>query len=265
MENRLLEILEHKKKEVEERKSKISLNGLLEIIEEKGIRKNHAFLGALQKESGIPKIIAEIKKASPSKGPIRTGLDVSNWAFGYEQGGASAISVLTDERFFMGSLRDLEKVKGAVKIPVLRKDFIIDPYQIYESIVWGADSILLIANILSLGELREFLALCEEEGMDALVEVHDEEDMEKAVSSGAKIIGINNRNLKTFEVSLETTFRLSAFLDPSKHIGVSESGISSYDDIQAIQRRGINCFLIGESLMRSENPSLKIRELMGSA
>ena len=207
-------------------------------------------------------IIAEIKRSSPSKGPICPDLDPSALAEEYEQGGAAALSVLTDRPYFQGSPEDLKKARAATSLPVLRKDFLISSYQLYESSVLGADAVLLIARILSREQIRDYLDICKELNMDALVEIHSEEDLEAATVSGAKLIGINNRNLKTFETDIQTAIRLASLLEPDQ-IPVAASGIKSREDIEKNMRFGIRNFLIGESLVRSENPRVFLETLMG--
>ena len=205
-------------------------------------------------------IIAEIKRASPSKGLIRPGLDPALYAREYESGGAAALSVLTDQDFFKGSVEDLKTARRETTLPVLRKDFIISAYQIFETAVIGADALLLIAAILSAQQLQDYLALCRELGLDALVEIHDEDEYRKVTGAGAKLIGINNRDLKTFHTDIGTSISMAARL--AKHqVGVAESGIRTPADIDAVRRAGINNFLIGESLVRAGNPRLFLQSL----
>ena len=207
-------------------------------------------------------IIAEIKRASPSKGLIRKNLDPVKYAGAYEKGGAAAISVLTDQPFFQGSPHDLKSAKGAVQLPVLRKDFIISTYQIYEAAVMGADAVLLITRILPEQQLSDFLALSTDLQLDALVEVHDEEDLEKAINSGATLVGINNRNLRTFKTDIRTAIDLVKCFEPHQ-IAVAESGIHTREDIEQLKTAGIWNFLIGESLVRAEDPVAHLEYLMG--
>jgi len=207
-------------------------------------------------------IIAEIKRASPSKGLIRPNLDPAVYAREYEGGGAAALSVLTDPYFFKGSLDDLKTARQAATLPVLRKDFIISAYQIFETALIGADALLLIAAILSQQQLQDYLALCKELGLDALVEIHDEDEHQKVTRAGANLIGINNRNLKTFHTDIHTSISMASRL--SKHqVGVAESGIRTPADIDAVRRAGICNFLIGESLVRADSPRLFLRSLIG--
>lgn len=203
-------------------------------------------------------IIAEIKKASPSKGLLQPNCCPETIARAYEQGGAACLSVLTDQRYFQGSLADLQTAKTATALPVLRKDFTIDRLQILEAAAHGADAVLLIAAILDTTQLRSFRELAAELGLAALVEVHNETELERAIDSGAEIIGVNNRNLDTFEVSLEVSLRLSEKM-PDDVLRVSESGIFKRADIELLQGAGFRAFLIGESLMKSSDPAAALR------
>lgn len=206
-------------------------------------------------------LIAEIKKASPSKGILRGDFNPVKIAITYQANGASAISVLTDERFFEGKLEHIKKVRGNVSIPILRKDFFIDEYQIYETVEAGAEAILLICEILSIAELTKFYNLAIELGLDCLVEVHNEEDIEKALAVNAAIIGINNRDLHTFKVDLGVTQRLIRLIPQNKVI-VSESGIKRYEDIMFLKSLGVNAVLIGEAFMEADDIASKMREMM---
>jgi indole-3-glycerol phosphate synthase len=226
------------------------------LLKQQGIRPPDAaidpprgFMQALVDAPGVA-IIAEAKKASPSKGIIQPDFDPVQIAINYQQGGAHAMSVLTDVDFFQGSLSYIPLVRGAVELPVLRKEFIIDPLQIKEAAVYGADAILLIAAILEKAQLQEFRIQAEESGMDVLVEVHNEKELEKTLVAESKLIGINNRNLNDFSVDLATTFRLQREI-PNNIPVVSESGISSRADMLRLKEAGITAALIGESLMRS--------------
>ena len=214
-------------------------------------------------EINLLKIIAEIKRASPSKGVICPDLDAAAYASEYEKGGACAISVLTDRSFFMGNSDDLIAARKASDLPVLRKDFIIDPYQIYEASAAGADSILLIARILTKEQIDTFLALAYKLGMECLVEVHNNTELKKVMETKAAIIGINNRNLDTFETNLETTLQLCHFI-PEGRIIVSESGIKTRANVLKLEEAGIDAILIGETLMRSKDIFLKMKELFGN-
>lgn len=220
------------------------------------------FIGALMMRQ--PAVIAEVKKASPSKGLLQPNFRPRDVAEAYARGGAACLSVLTDREYFQGSLHDLETARDAVNLPVLRKDFTIDPVQIFEAAAHGADAILLIAAILDQTELRKFRELAAQLGMAALVEVHEEDELAKAVDSGATLIGVNNRNLETFEVTLQTSLRLSRLM-PGAALRVSESGIRTRDDIDLLRGAGYQAFLVGESLMRSSDPALALRDLIGAA
>ena len=206
-------------------------------------------------------IIAEIKKGSPSKGIIRPDFDPLEIAEIYQNNGASCISVLTDEKFFMGHLRYLALIRETVSLPLLRKDFIIDPYQIHEARAAGADAILLIAACLELSQLQEFHALAKELHLDVLLEVHDEKEMEKALQTKCTLIGVNNRNLRTFVTDLGTTGRLASMI-PANCLLVAESGINSRADIERLKGDGAGAFLVGESLLREEDIEAKLQELL---
>jgi indole-3-glycerol phosphate synthase len=225
----------------------------------------HRLLRALEPDSRRPNIIAEFKRRSPSVGIIRDGLTLSEVVCCYERGGAAAISVLTDEEYFGGSLADLCAARSVTKLPLLRKDFIIDRIQILEAAAAGADAVLLIVAALddvSLGQLR---TLAEDElGLDALVEVHSSEELTRALNAGAKIIGVNNRDLRTFRVSLNTSERLIAEA-PRDKIMISESGLHSTDSLLHLYRLGFRGFLIGEALMRAPDPEAALRDLAAAA
>jgi indole-3-glycerol phosphate synthase len=206
--------------------------------------------------------IAEVKRRSPSRGLLRADFDPVRIAREYECHGAAAVSVLTDETFFGGSDADLTAVKDAVTLPVLRKEFIIDPYQIYETRAIGADALLLIAALLTEGQLREYRNLAASLGLAALVEVHDRGELEKALAAGAEIIGINNRDLKTFVTDLRTSLTLAPFI-PKGRIAVSESGIRTRAEIETLLKAGIRAFLIGEALIAAPEIGPKLEELLG--
>lgn len=207
-----------------------------------------------------PAIIAEIKKASPSRGVLAPSFDPASLAVAYREGGAAALSVLTDAAHFCGSLDHLRKVREAVTLPVLRKDFTIDEYHVVEAAAHGSDAILLIAAVLTTAQLRRFRELAAEYDMAALVEVHNEEELHAAADSGAQIVGVNNRNLHTFEVRLDTALRLAEQI-PAGAIRVAESGIHSSHDVQRLASAGYTAFLVGEHLMRSSDPTQALREL----
>ncbi len=207
-------------------------------------------------------IIAEVKKASPSRGVIRADFDPVALARAYAAGGAAAISVLTEERFFQGHLEYLAAIRAAVSVPLLRKDFLIDVYQVAEARAWGADAVLLIVAILSDGQLRELLAAAKERGLDTLVEAHTATEVERAVAAGAEVIGINSRDLQTFVTTLETAERLRPLV-PAAAVAVAESGIDSAADIARLETAGFHAFLVGESLMRARDPGAQLRALLG--
>jgi indole-3-glycerol phosphate synthase len=230
-----------------------------------GRRDIRPFFDALaESPAAIPNIIAEIKRASPSKGVICAGLDAAAQARAYAAGGAAALSVLTDGPYFKGSLDDLRTARAAVDLPVLRKDFTISAYQIWEAAAAGADAVLLIVRILAPPQLRDYLALTRELGLSALVETHTAAEIQTALACGARLVGINNRDLKTFATSLETTVRMTSHLGPGQR-AVAESGIRSRADIQRLQAAGVHNFLIGESLVRAPDPAALLRTLRGVA
>ncbi len=254
----LSRIIEEKRKVVEEAKRLKPQEELLKEI------KNLSVKSSFKKNISRPhhiNLIAEIKKASPSKGILRGDFNPVKIAITYQANGASAISILTDERFFEGALEHLVKARGNVSVPILRKDFFIDEYQIYETVAAGADAILLICEILSIAELTRFHNTATELGLDCLVEVHNEEDIEKALAIDAAIVGINNRDLHTFKVDLGVTQRLIRMIPQNKTI-VSESGIKRYEDVMFLKSLGVNAVLIGESFMEADDIAAKMREIM---
>ena len=255
----LTKIIEHKKDELEAVKKLLPEKRLMEITVS---GEKRPFLNKLQNPgpSGV-NIIAEIKRASPSKGVICPDLDAAAYASEYEKGGACAISVLTDRSFFMGNPDDLIAARKSSDLPVLRKDFIISSYQIYESSALGADAILLIVRILSEAQLKDYIALCNQLKLETLVEVHSEKDLEIATNAGALLIGINNRNLSSFKTDIEVSMRLSRFLKPEQ-TAVAASGIKERKDIEKNLSFGIYNFLIGESIVTSANPAEFIKSLM---
>ena len=251
--NVLSEIIGKKRERVAEAKERVPL----EQVRRSG--KPHAFRAALRADR--INIIAEFKRRSPSKGVIRADASLKNIVQGYEAGGAAGISVLTEEDYFDGSLDDLRTVKATVELPVLRKDFVFDEYQVYESAAAGADAILLIVAALDDETLSRLRQLAEDElGMDALVEVHTRDEMKRAAVSGATLIGVNNRDLRTFEVSLETSLSLAREA-PREAFLISESGLRGPDDLRRLRDAGYHGFLIGETLMRAENPEQALRTL----
>jgi indole-3-glycerol phosphate synthase len=251
----------------------LAAGDLRDALLERGERRD--FLAALrQPRRGDIALIAEVKKASPSAGVICKDFDPVRIAREYEAAGASCLSVLTDEKFFQGSLDYLRQIRAAVKLPLLRKDFIIDERQMLEAIEWGADAILLIAAILSDEQLKKLHWLATEAGLAVLVEVHDEAELDRALKIGPALIGVNNRNLKTFKVDLATTERLAAkmektsatssiFNSPSSPLLVAESGIHTRADVERLKKCGANAILVGESLTRGGDIKSKIHELIG--
>lgn len=217
------------------------------------------FSGALRARR--PAIISEIKKASPSKGVLSNDFDPERIAATYAQGGAAALSVLTDERFFQGSLADLQAARAACTLPALRKDFTLDDFHVVEAAAHGADAILLIVAILSVEELTRFRELAERYDMDALVEVHDQEELDRALDSGARIVGVNNRNLHDFSVSLDTSLHLAARM-PAGVLKVSESGIHTAQDVRTLMEAGYQAFLVGEHLMKASDPAAALQALL---
>ncbi|MGI8961972.1 MAG: indole-3-glycerol phosphate synthase TrpC [Bryobacteraceae bacterium] len=252
----LAEIVEHKHQQVADLHSRAA------TLEQQAYERkapSRSFSEALRKSS--PAIIAEIKKASPSKGLLRQNFHPAFIAHAYEQGGAACLSVVTDKHYFEGSLLDLEAARASANLPILRKDFIIDRLQIFEAAAHNADAILLIAAILDLEQLSSFRELASSLSLASLVEVHNQEELVKAIDSGAEMIGVNNRNLETFEVSLDISLRLSLCM-PSSATRVSESGIHTRADIDLLRGAGFDAFLIGESLMTSQNPTASLRALI---
>jgi len=211
-----------------------------------------------------PAIIAELKKASPSKGVIRGSFHVAPMSTSLEEAGAAALSVLTDEEFFQGSLANLMEASAATSLPCLRKDFIVDEFQLLEARAHHADAVLLIVAALSEQELRRLQAVARESGLDVLCEVHDERELGVALDCGCEIIGVNNRDLRSFEVNLKTSFELAPLI-PSNVLRVAESGISSGQDIRRLRDAGFQAFLVGESLMRVEDPAEALRHLLAGA
>jgi indole-3-glycerol phosphate synthase len=276
MANILDKIVEQKKREVAMLPSRLIAAGdLRDALLERGEQRD--FLAALQHpRHGDIALIAEVKKASPSAGVICQDFDPVRIAKEYEAAGASCLSVLTDEKFFQGALDHLRQIRAAVKLPLLRKDFMIDERQILEAIEWGADAILLIVAILEDVRLKRFHAMAAEAGLAALVEVHDEVELQRALKIGASLIGVNNRNLKNFKVDLATTERLAAKLksgtgfqpvsdrqDACPTLLVAESGIHSRANVERLKRCGADAILVGESLMRGGDIQTKVRGLIG--
>ena len=250
-------IADYAKERVSQAKSEHSL----QEVKDKALSMNKGdfpFEKALAKEE--LSFILECKKASPSKGVIAVEFDYLNIAKGYEVAGADAISVLTEPKWFMGKNEYLKEIASSVKIPVLRKDFVVDEYMIYEAKTLGASAVLLIVSILSKQQLKEYKAICDEVGLSALVEIHDEEEAETAISIGARIIGANNRNLKDFSVDTNNAGRLRELIPPDI-LFVSESGVKDENDIRGIVKSGANAVLIGETMMRAEDKKEALAEL----
>jgi indole-3-glycerol phosphate synthase len=257
----LARIVEHKLVEVEEARKRISEAGLRREAEKP--RRRRPFLEPLSSPGpfGV-NVISEIKRGSPSRGLIRGDLDAAATARAYERGGAAALSVLTDRSFFFGGADDLEAARGASALPVLRKDFIVTTYQVYESAVMEADAILLIVRVLAPQFLRDCLDLSRELGLDALVEVHSLSELEVATAAGARLVGINNRDLRTFRTDIETSVKLASHGSPGQVL-VAESGIHGRSQIEKLLQAGIHNFLIGESLVRAGNIEDFLGTLLG--
>ena len=252
-------ILSTKVLEVDQQKSLLNLDDIKLRIDDASPSKG--FINSIQERNkkGLVSVIAEIKKASPSKGIIREDFSPLEIAKQYETNGATCLSILTDEKYFQGSLDYLKQVRTQVEIPLLRKDFIVDEYQIYQSKLYGADCILLIVSALTDNQLIEYKGIAEELSLDVLVEVHNQQELERILTMNFSLIGINNRNLSTFEVSLETTRDLSS--QSGEATLVSESGIRNKKDIEEILSYGVLNFLVGESFMRAEDPGNELKKL----
>jgi indole-3-glycerol phosphate synthase len=253
-------ILRRKAEEVAERSQGLSLRSLSAEVEQAPPLRGFADQLRRHIAAGRPGIIAEIKRASPSKGLIREDFDPVAIAQSYEHGGASCLSVLTDKDFFQGHELYMQQARKACSLPVLRKDFVIDPYQLYESRVLGADCVLLIVAALGDALLLELYQLALELGLDVLVEVHDEEEMERALVLRPELLGINNRDLHTFYTDIQTTLRLKARV-PEDCLLITESGIHIREEVELMRSQGVHGFLVGESMMRATDPGAKLREL----
>lgn len=253
-------ILARKREEIEQRSKVRSLQDLRARASNQPVTRG--FVKAIRRTiaAGDSAVIAEVKKASPSKGVIRPDFHPADIARSYEAGGAACLSVLTDVDFFQGSNLYLSEAKLACKLPVLRKDFTIDPYQVYEARMIGADAILLIVAALEDGPLIEMANLAHELGMDVLVEIHDIDELERALQTDCELIGVNNRNLRTFEVSLDTTLALKQAVPPDR-ILVTESGIATTADVARMREAGIGAFLVGETFMRERDPGAALQRL----
>ena len=271
--NILNEIATKTKERIQKEKLEIPEKDLIQMIQKRKVqillhpeqqsitsRTPHSFYQALKKEG--MSYICEVKKASPSKGLIAPAFPYLEIAKEYQEAGAAAISCLTEPFYFQGSDRYLQEITAAVDIPVLRKDFTVDEYMIFQAAAYGAAAVLLICAILNDEQLKEYRELAEELGMEALVEAHDEDEAERALKSGARIIGVNNRNLKTFQVDMQNSIRLRK-LAPENVVFVSESGIKTSDDIQKLYDNQVDAVLIGETLMRSQDKKVALEELNG--
>ena len=260
----LRRILARKHEEIAERSSTLALEQLVQQLD--AAPKPRGFVAAIQDTiaGGRPAVIAEAKKASPSRGVMREDFDIVQIAKSYAAGGATCMSVLTDVDFFQGSDEYLRQARGSCDLPLIRKDFIIDPYQVYEARILGADCILLIVAALENQQLQELATLAAGLDLDVLVEVHDANELQRALALDLTLIGFNNRNLRTFETSLDTTLDLLAEM-PADRIVVTESGIHTPDDVRLMRENGVNAFLVGEAFMRDENPGAALRQIFLSA
>lgn len=256
----LKKILQRKREEIAERSAKLALDDLIKYTEQASPVRD--FVAAIKSRLAENRaaVIAEIKKASPSKGVLRENFNPAEISKSYEAGGAACLSILTDADFFQGSENFLKQARSVCELPVIRKDFIIDPYQVYESRMINADCILLIVAALDDEMLKQLLALAHELKMDVLMEVHDEQEMQRALATDARLIGINNRSLHTFETSLQTTLSLRAMV-PADRIVVTESGIHSHEDVKLMRDHDVHAFLVGEAFMRADDPGEKLKEL----
>ena len=256
----LLRIIRHKAREVSERAERTPLRVLGERAEAQAAPRGFAAALRARIAAGEPAVVAELKKASPSKGVLREDFDPDAIARGYAAGGAAALSVLTDESFFQGADRHLVEARSSSGLPVLRKDFVIDAYQVYEARALGADCILLIVAALGDAQLNELAALAVHLGMDVLVEVHDAAELERAAHLEPLLLGINNRDLRTFDTTLDTTLDLLDRI-PAGRTVITESGIHTRGDVARMRAAGVHGFLVGEAFMRAERPGAKLREL----
>lgn len=256
----LKKIIQRKQQEISDRKQAIAELSLIELAHEASPVRG--FVDSMRQTiaAGDPAVIAEIKKASPSKGVIRENFKPAEIAKSYQQGGASCLSVLTDIDFFQGSDDYLKQARAACDLPVIRKDFIVDSYQVYEARAMGADCILLIVAVLSDEQMASLYTLARELGMDVLIEVHDADELQRSLPLGADLVGINNRNLRTFETSLDATLDLLDEI-PENRIVVTESGIHSVDHIKLMRDHQVNAFLVGEAFMRAEDPGAELKQL----
>jgi indole-3-glycerol phosphate synthase len=264
----LKRILVRKLEEIKERQHQTPIDQLKLKVKanQVGPMAPRGFVKAMQAklDQGLPAVIAEVKKASPSKGVIRENFDPAQIAASYQTGGAACMSVLTDADFFQGHEDYLQQARAACSLPVIRKDFIVDPYQVYEARAIGADCILLIVACLEDQQMQALARLAEDLGMDVLVESHDAPELARALTLATPLIGINNRNLHTFDLTLQTTFDLLAMM-PKDRIVITESGIHTPADVVLMQNQNVNAFLVGESFMRAGDPGAKLAELFSSS
>ena len=262
----LKRIVARKLEEIAERQQHTTIDDLkIKIVANRsGPMAPRGFAKAMQAKlnQGLPAVIAEAKKASPSKGIIREDFNPAAIAVSYQAGGAACMSVLTDADFFQGHEDYLQQARAACKLPVIRKDFIVDPYQVYESRAIGADCILLIVACLEDQQMQDLAKLAEDLGMDVLVESHDAQELARALKLSTPLVGINNRNLHTFDLTLQTTFDLLAMM-PEDRMVITESGIHTPADVMLMQNKNVNAFLVGESFMRASDPGEKLAELFG--
>lgn len=260
----LKKIVARKREEIAERSARTPMEGLRERLGEVGSPRG--FVAAMQRriDAGGAAVIAEIKKASPSKGVLREDFRPAEIAVSYAAGGAACLSVLTDRDFFQGDEVHLQRARAACALPAIRKDFIVDPYQVVEARAIGADCILLIAACLEDEQLHGLNDLAHELGMDVLVEVHDAEELRRALTTGNRLVGINNRDLRSFEVSLQTTLDLLERI-PDGRLVVTESGILATEDVSLMRRHSVNAFLVGEAFMRADDPGARLAEFFAGA
>lgn len=256
----LKKIIKRKWQEIEARSASVSIDQLQQQLEAASPCRGFVDSIAAKIDAGKPAVIAEIKKASPSKGLLRENFQPAEIAASYAKGGAACLSILTDRDFFQGSEDYLQQARQACDLPVIRKDFIIDPYQVYEARAINADCILLIVAVLEQSKLQALTELAHALGMDVLIEVHDAQELKTALTIDAKLIGINNRNLRTFETRLETTTELLSQI-PKDRIIVTESGIHSIEDVTQMRSANVNAFLVGEAFMRAEDPGQALTSL----
>ena len=260
----LRRILARKAEEIAERKSLRPLKELRRQVESAPSPRGFLQTIRARLNTGMPAIIAEIKQASPSQGLLRTDFQPADIARSYERHGATCLSVLTDMDFFQGRDAHLQAARAACRLPVLRKDFTVEEYQVYEARVLGADAVLLIAAALDETQIHELAALAGELGMDVLAEVHDERELDRALRLPSSLIGINNRDLRTFHTTLETTLGLLKKIPPNRVV-ITESGIHAPKDVELLQAQGVNAFLVGEAFMRAEDPGIKLQELFNTS